>query len=133
MMLWLILFFLEVIIMNSIKQALSSLTKINVDKDTAPTETAKPLVLSEMKDIKIESTTLEDSYGTSYYYRIYIKSEDGCVHRSYIDESLFNLLLNAYEWMEIDRNEHTETDPDSGYVSKKINSKMIAVTHTNKD
>lgn len=119
--------------MNSIKQALSSLTKINVDKDTAPTETAKPLVLSEMKDIKIESTTLEDSYGTSYYYRIYIKSEDGCVHRSYIDESLFNLLLNAYEWMEIDRNEHTETDPDSGYVSKKINSKMIAVTHTNKD
>lgn len=119
--------------MNSIKQALSSLTKINVDKDTAPTETAKPLVLSEMKDIKIESTTLEDSYGTSYYYRIYFKSEDDQIHHTYIDESLFNLLLNAYEWMEIDRNEHTTTDPDNGYVSKEINSIMIAVTHTNKD
>ena len=133
MMLWLILFFLEVIIMNSIKQALSSLTKINVDKDTAQTETAKPLVLSEMKDIKIESTTLEDSYGTSYYYRIYFKSEDDQIHHAYIDESLFNLLLNAYEWMEIDRNEHTTTDPDNGYVSKEINSIMIAVVPNNKD
>ena len=125
--------------MNSIKQALTSLTKINVDKDTAPAETAETFVLSEMKDIKIESITYIHQIGDSkepnvnYTYRIYIKSEDGCVHRSYIDESLFNLLLNAYEWMEIDRNEHTETDPDSGYVSKEINSKMIAVTHTNKD
>ena len=119
--------------MNSIKQALSSLTKINVDKDTALTETAKPLVLSEMKDIKIESTTLEDSYGTSYYYRIYFKSEDDQINHTYIDESLFNLLLNEYEWMEIDKNEHTTTDPDNGYVSKEIKSIMIAVVPNNKD
>lgn len=126
--------------MDIIKQTLSSLVKNNTDKDTTSTETAETLVLSEMKDIKIESITYMHQIGDSkesnvnYTYRIYIKSEDGCVHRSYIDESLFNLLLNAYEWMEIDRNEHTETDPDSGYVSKEINSKMIAVTHnTNKD
>lgn len=108
--------------MNIIKQAL---TKINMDKDTAPTERAE--VLSKMKDIKIESITFEDSIKTSHYYRIYFKSEDDHIHRTNIDESLFNLLLNAYEWMEIDRNEHTETDPDTGYVSKTINSIMIAV------
>lgn len=124
--------------MNSIKQALASLSKINVDKDTVPTETAETLVLSEMKNIKIESITTESitfegSISTSYYYRIYFKSEDGCTHRTYIDESLFNLLINAYEWMEIDRNEHTETDPDTGHVAKEINSIMIAVTHNNKD
>lgn len=126
--------------MDIIKHALG---KFNRDEgDTAMEDnikTAETLVLSEMKDIKIESITYIHQIGDSkepnvnYTYRIYIKSEDGCVHRSYIDESLFNLLLNAYEWMEIDRDEHTETDPDSGYVSKKINSKMIAVTHTNKD
>lgn len=119
--------------MNSIKQALASLSKINVDKDTVSTETAETLVLSEMKGIKIESITTEGSISTSYYYRIYFKSEDGCTHRTYIDESLFNLLINAYEWMEIDRNEHTETDPDTGHVAKEINSIMIAVTHNNKD
>lgn len=125
--------------MNSIKQTLSSLVKNNTDKDTTSTETAETLVLSEMKDIKIESITYMHQIGDSkepnvnYTYRIYIKSEDGCVHRSYIDESLFNLLLNAYEWMEIDRNEHTETDPDSGYVAKEINSIMIAVVPNNKD
>lgn len=119
--------------MNNIKQALTSLTKNNVDKDTAPTETAKALALSEMKDIKIESITFEDSIKTSYYYRIYFKSEDDQIHHTYIDESLFNLLFNAYEWMEIDRNEHTTTDPDTGYVAKEINSIMIAVVPNNKD
>lgn len=119
--------------MNIIKQAL---TKINTDKDTAPTERAE--VLSKMKDIKIESLTtvltVKDSIKTSHYYRIYFKSSvDDRIHRTYIDESLFNLLLNSYEWMEIDRNEHTETDPDTGAISKEINSIMIAVTHNNKD
>ena len=132
-MLWLILFFFGGYIMNSIKQALTSLVKINVDKDTAPTETAKTLALSEMKDIKIESITFEDSIKTSYYYRIYFKSEDDQIHRINIDESLFNVLFNAYEWMEIDRNEHTTTDPDTGYVAKEINSIMIAVVPNNKD
>lgn len=110
--------------MNIIKQAL---TKINMDKDTAPTERAE--VLSEMKDIKIESITFEDSIKpTRHSYRIYFKSsEDDRIHRTYIAEPLFNLLLTTYEWMEIDRNEHTETDPDTGYVSKTINSIMIAV------
>lgn len=123
--------------MDIIKHALASLTKNNVDKDTAPTETAETLVLSEMKDIKIESITtvlkVKDSIRTENYYRLYIKSGDDCTHRTYIDESLFNLLLNAYEWMEIDRNEHTETDPDTGHVAKEINSILIAVTHNNKD
>jgi len=103
--------------MNIIKHAL---TKINMDKDTAPTERAE--VLSEMKDIKIESITFEDSIKTSHHYRIYFKSsEDDRIHSTYIAEPLFNLLINTYEWMEIDRNEHTETDPDTGYVSKTIN------------
>ena len=123
--------------MNSIKQALTSLTKINMDKDTTPTETTETLVLSEMKDIKIESITnvltVKDSIRTNNFYRIYIKSEDGCIHRTYIDESLFNLLLNAYEWMEIDRNEHITTEPDTGIISKEINSVMIAVVPNNKD
>lgn len=125
--------------MNSIKQALR---KFNRDEGDTVMEdnikTAETLVLSEMKGIKIESITTESitfegSISTSYYYRIYFKSEDGCTHRTYIDESLFNLLINAYEWMEIDRNEHTETDPDTGHVAKEINSIMIAVTHNNKD
>lgn len=124
--------------MDIIKHALG---KFNRDEDnnesskhTSSTETAETPVLSEMKGIKIESITLEDShsYETSYYYRIYFKSEDGCTHRTYIDESLFNLLLNAYKWMEIDRNEHTTTDPDNGYVSKETKSIMIAVVPNNK-
>ena len=123
--------------MNSIKQALTSLTKINMDKDTTLTETTETLVFSEMKDIKIESITnvltVKDSIRTNNFYRIYIKSEDGCIHRTYIDESLFNLLLNAYEWMEIDRNEHITTEPDTGIISKEINSIMIAVVPNNKD
>lgn len=125
--------------MDIIKHALG---KFNIDEgNTAMEDNIKPAetpVLSEMKGIKIESITTESitfegSISTSYYYRIYFKSEDGCTHRTYIDESLFNLLINAYEWMEIDRNEHTETDPDTGHVAKEINSIMIAVTHNNKD
>ena len=128
--------------MDIIKHALG---KFNRDEDnsessklTSSTETAETTVLSEMKGIKIESITTESitfegSISTSYYYRIYFKSEDGCTHRTYIDESLFNLLINAYEWMEIDRNEHTETDPDTGHVAKEINSIMIAVVPNNKD
>ena len=128
--------------MDIIKHALGKFNrKFNRDEDNTATKEkdnvkmAETLVLSEMKGIKIESITLEDShsYETSYYYRIYFKSEDGCTHRTYIDESLFNLLINAYEWMEIDRNEHTETDPDTGHVAKETNSIMIAVTHNNKD
>ena len=114
--------------MDIIKHALG---KFNRDEDN--TETAKTLALSEMKDIKIESITSEDSFGTSYYYRIYFNSEDDQIHRTNIDESLFNVLFNAYEWMEIDRNEHTKTDPDTGYVVKEINSIMIAVAPNNKD
>ena len=125
--------------MDIIKHALE---KFNRDEDnTAMKEnikTAETPVLSEMKGIKIESITTESitfegSISTSHCYRIYFKSEDGCVHRTYIDESLFNLLFNAYEWMEIDRTEHTETDPDTGHVAKEINSIMIAVVPNNKD
>lgn len=125
--------------MDIIKHALG---KFNRDEDNTATKEkdnakmAETLVLSEMKGIKIESITTESitfegSISTSHYYRIYFKSEDGCVHRTYIDESLFNLLINSYEWMEIDRTEHTETDPDTGHVAKEINSIMIAVTHNN--
>lgn len=125
--------------MDIIKRALE---KFNRDEGNTAMEdnikTAETPVLSEMKNIKIESITTESitfegSISTSYYYRIYFKSEDGCTHRTYIDESLFNLLINAYEWMEIDRNEHTETDPDTGHVAKEINSIMIAVVPNNKD
>ena len=125
--------------MDIIKHALE---KFSRDEDnTAMKETIKTAetpVLSEMKGIKIESITTESitfegSISTSHYYRIYFKSEDGCTHRTYIDESLFNLLFNAYEWMEIDRTEHTETDPDTGHVAKEINSIMIAVVPNNKD
>lgn len=125
--------------MDIIKHALG---KFNRDEGNTVMEdnikTAETPVLSEMKGIKIESITTESitfegSISTSYYYRIYFKSEDGCVHRTYIDESLFNLLINSYEWMEIDRTEHTETDPDTGHVAKEINSIMIAVVPNNKD
>ena len=124
--------------MDIIKHALE---KFNRDEDNTTMKenikTAETPVLSEMKGIKIESITTESitfegSISTSHYYRIYFKSEDGCVHRTYIDESLFNLLFNAYEWMEIDRTEHTETDPDTGHVAKEINSIMIAVVPNNK-
>lgn len=93
--------------------------------------------LREMEKIKIESiNTIEkigDTIKSKFDYRIYIKSEDGYVHRTYIPESMFNILYNGYKWMIIDSTKHRETDVLSGRITTTINSVMIAVIPDKED
>lgn len=124
--------------MNTIKHALKKFEKEKGDqKSNESVETAKYSRLSEMEKIKIESiNTMEkigDTITSKFVYRIYTKSEDGCIHRTYIPESMFNLLYNGYKWMVIDKTEHTETDALSGRIRTEINSVMIAVIPNDKD
>ena len=95
-------------------------------KSNESVETAKYSRLSEMEKIG-------DTITSKFVYRIYTKSEDGCIHRTYIPESMFNLLYNGYKWMVIDRTEHTETDALSGRIRTEINSVMIAVVPNDKE